>query len=544
MNPTAALEVALQTALVLLPEALLAIVAIAMMTAGAFVRPARSTWCAIAALAIGGALLALVFVRTVVPDAYAAPVLNDPMSGYSRLVLLLGSLVLLALGHDQVSSDRAPEFFGALLLMTAGAMIVAAANEIVLLFAGLELVSIPTYLMLYLPRRTRETQEATTKYFYLSIFSSALLLFGLAYLYGMTGVSNLKGLAFVLYKGGALVTPGNVSIGAIAVVFVLAGLGFRVAAVPFHFYAPDVYQGAPTIVTATLAWVPKAVGFLAMLRALSAVVSVGNELLASKAVLVAWVIAAATLILGNTVALIQTDLKRLFAYSSIAHAGYLMIGLAVSLGAIDNPNGLGAYLGAEGILFYLLAYALMTLGAFGVILALNTNGRVVESIDDLDGLGRSQPALAAAMTVCLFSLAGIPPLAGFWGKFAIFASAWTAEQPEGVPSLRVLSVIGGLNAAIGAYYYLRLVIAMFFRPPVEAPAPKVGWPTAVAIGACATLSLVVGLYPDPIRSAASASAVAAVAHPDALVQPAPAPGEAPAAPAAPVAKVARTDGLR
>ena len=185
------------------------------------------------------------------------------------------ALILLAMAHDQVDDARAAEFFGALLMIDAGSMLVASANELVFLFVGLELVSIPTYLLLYLSRRDASTQEAATKYFFLSIFSSGLLLFGLAFLYGLTGVSNLKALDLPgrHRRWGALQTQ----LGLIAVVFVMAGLGFRVAAVPFHFYAPDVYQGSPTILAAMLAWVPKAIGFLAIIRTLTAVVSVAGR---------------------------------------------------------------------------------------------------------------------------------------------------------------------------------------------------------------------------------------------------------------------------
>ena len=200
---------------------------------------------------------------------------------------------MLALAHDEPADDTAGEFFGAFLMINAGAMLVAAANELVFLFVGLELVSIPTYLLLYLSRRTSTTQEAATKYFFLSIFSSGLLLYGLAFLYGVTGVSNLKALATLSWFLPSIPHP---QLGLIAIVFVMAGLCFRVAAVPFHFYAPDVYQGSPTVLAALLSWVPKAVGFLAMVRALTAVFSVKgpDDPLVQKAVMICWVIAAAT----------------------------------------------------------------------------------------------------------------------------------------------------------------------------------------------------------------------------------------------------------
>ncbi|CAN5622112.1 NADH-quinone oxidoreductase subunit N [soil metagenome] len=512
MSPDA-LETTYRTFQILLPEILVVLTAVAMMTGGAFGRLPRKVWCLMAVGGLVAGLIALFFLRHTTTDPYTAVALNDEFSGYARLVLLLSGLLLLAMAHDQVNDDRAAEFFGSFLLIIAGAMLVATANELVFLFVGLELISIPTYLLLYLPRRDSVTQEAATKYFFLSIFSSALLLFGLAYLYGLTGVSNLKALAYLMRAGGAILTDANVSLGMIAVLFVMAGLGFRVAAVPFHFYAPDVYQGAPTIVTAMLAWIPKAVGFLAMLRALTAVVSVSDELLTSRAILLTWLLAVATMTLGNTVALMQDNLKRLLAYSSIAHAGYLLIGVTVAFAYVGNPNVLGPNTGIEAILIYLVAYALMTLGAFAVILELNSGDRTVETVDDMAGLGVTRPGLALGMTLLLFSLAGIPPLMGFWGKFFLFYAAWGAETPSGLPSFRLLAIIGVLNAAIGAYYYLRIVMAMYLRSPQEsASQPRPGWPTVLAVGACSSLSLLLGLYLAPVQSASRASAVASMRH--------------------------------
>jgi len=509
---TDAYSVATQTLKVLLPEFLLILTATVMMTAGAFVRLPRRVWAAASAGAIVVAIFALILLRDTVTDPYSAVALNDPMSGYARLFLLLTGLILLAFAHDQVDDARASEFFGSLLMINAGAMLVASANEMVFLFAGLELVSIPTYLLLYLPRRNAATQEAATKYFFLSIFSSALLLFGLAYFYGLTGVTNFKALSYLLLHADAATSVPR-ALGLIAVLFVMAGLGFRVAAVPFHFYAPDVYQGSPIVVTALLAWVPKAVGFLAMIRALTAVV--GGLSWSSQAMELAWIIAAVTMTLGNAVALLQENLKRLFAYSSIAHAGYLMVGVTVAFR--QGPGTESAFLGGEGVLFYLVAYALMTLGAFGVILALDTPERPVEKVDDLSGLAWTNPAMALAMGLCLFSLAGVPPLAGFLGKFWIFASALTSDKPDGPAVLRWLAILGVLNAAAGAYYYLRIVVVMVFRPAATPPLqPRTPWPTAAAVGACATLSLLLGLYARPVLVAVRKSAVAAIAHPDPL----------------------------
>ena len=522
-----AIENARQTLVILLPEILILLSATVMMTAGAFTKRPRHVWSIAAAGTLGLALLMLITLRDQVTDPFGAIAVNDALAGYGRMVLLLGGLVIVALAHNQVDAERAPEFFGSLLMIHAGAMVVCAANELVILFVGLELVSIPTYLLLYLPRRTEATQEAATKYFFLSVFSSALLLFGLAYLYGIAGVSNLKALAYFAQVPRTMPNVPHPVLGVVALVFVMAGLGFRVAAVPFHFYAPDVYQGSPTIIAALLAWVPKAVGFVAILRTLAAVIPTdiappANHLTQQAAVL-AFVIAAVTMTLGNTVALAQTNLKRLFAYSSIAHAGYLMIGVAVAF----RNGDLGSYAqgatpsewGAEAVLYYLVAYAVMTLGAFGVIIGLSSPGRPVETVDDLAGLARKHPWLAGAMALCLLSLAGIPPLSGFFGKLNLFVAALTASTGDDARLYQILALIGALNSAIGAYYYLKIIVAMYFRDPVGPPLEaQLTWPTAAAIGTCASLSLVLGLWLRPLYVGSRESAVALVDHPSVIVR--------------------------
>ena len=321
----------------------------------------------------------------------------------------------------------------------------------------------------------------------------------------MTGLSNFKAIAAASWLLPAM---PNLELGLIAVIFVLAGLSFRVAAVPFHFYAPDVYQGSPTVIAALLSWIPKGVGFVAIVRALTAVISVKgpDDPLVSKAIWICWIVAAATMTLGNTVALLQNNLKRLLAYSSIAHAGYLMIGVTVAFA--NGPHSGTFYYGCESIFFYLTAYAMMTLGAFGVIIALRTRDRSVETVDDLSGLGVTRPLPALALAVCLLSLSGIPPLAGFWGKLEIFSAAFAASPEENGP-LILLSVIGVLNAAVGAYYYLRIVVTMYLKPARQEVQTTGGLPVALAVAACALGSLVFGLFPGPINRASRAAAMAA-----------------------------------
>jgi len=502
-------ESAVRTLTILAPELILLVVAMGMMTLSAFLRQPRRQWCRAALWSILAALLALFWVSGKETDLYASAAINDALSYWSRLVVLLSGLVVLGLAYDEPPDERAGEFFGALLMMNAGAMLVAAANDVVFLFVGLELVSIPTYLLLYLSRRTPATQEAATKYFYLSIFASGLLLYGLAFLYGGTGLSNLKAMA---YLSSRPLNMPNVHLGLIAIVFVMAGLCFRVAAVPLHFYAPDVYQGSPTVIAAVLSWIPKAVGFLAIIRALTAVFSQASSELVEQAVMLSWIIAAATMILGNFVALLQEDLKRLLAYSSIAHAGYLMIGVTAAFAI--GQQGTELYHGAEGIFFYLVAYALMTLGVFGVIIMLRIGDRPVEAVRQLAGLGWTQPRAALALAICLLSLSGIPPLLGFWGKFEIFASALSARSLDDSWSLLVLAILGVLNAAVGAYYYLRIVVLMYLSPAQEQVRVRGGWPVASSVAACASLTVLLGLFWGLLAQTAREAAHAASAHPE------------------------------
>ncbi len=527
MTPDAFLDISKQTLTFLLPEILLIVAASAIITGGAFLRWPRRTWAALSAVALLLAIGVLCLLPKLTPEPYAAVVANDALSAYARLGLLLAGLVLVAFAHNQVDDHRAPEFFGSLLLIHAGALCVVSANDLIFLFVGLELVSMPTYLLLYLPRRTTTTQEAVTKYFYLSLFSSAFLLFGLAYLYGLGGISNLKALAYLVHWNNAALQLPQPTFATIALVFIMAGLAFRVAAVPFHFYAPDVYQGSSSLIAAMLSWLPKAIGFIAMLRVLAAVFAwepvaaeVSNlSFVSNKAVLLTAVLAVVTMTLGNTVALAQDNLRRLLAYSSIAHAGYLLVGLAAAFR--NGPGGLESVLGADAILFYLGSYALMTLGAFGVLIALDSPSRPVEKIEDLAGLGRTHPWAAFALILCLFSLAGVPPLLGFWGKLRLFQSALEAARGDDATLFRILTIIGVLNAAIGAYYYLRIIVVMIFREPVETLTPRTGWPTILATGACASLSLVLGLLSEPLTYASrqSAQSIIQLPAPGAALEP-------------------------
>jgi len=362
--------------------------------------------------------------------------------------------------------------------------LVAAANDLIALFISLELISIPTYVLLYLSRPDRRALEATVKYFLLSVFSSAFLLYGMSFLLGSAGSTN-----FSLIEDSFRQPTGFVNVGMlqVALVMVVAGLGFRIASVPFHFYAPDVFQGTTMPSAALLAVVPKIAGFVALVRlvwsifftdqlaqAFAGLEAYGTALFAGLAIL--------TMTVGNMLALLQTDVRRLLAYSSIAHAGYMLVGLAVPA-TVASPNG------AQALLFYLLVYSVMTLGVFGVMLMLQKEGRSIYTVRDLNGLAAFNPLAALLLAVFLFGLTGLPPTAGFWGKFNLLVVLWKS----GSFALWLLAIGLAVNAAIAAWYYLRLIKSAYLDPqaptvtsitPAQAPA-LYGVTTLLAVGAVA-----------------------------------------------------------
>jgi NADH-quinone oxidoreductase subunit N len=421
-------------------------------------------------------------------------------AGFVRWLALASAALFLMLAWPELHDDNACEYVGCLLVMAAGGSLVGRANDLVSLFLSLEMVSIPTYVLLYLPTRSKPGQEAAVKYFLLSILSSAVLLFGFSYLYGLAGTTNLGAVVRVLTAANA---EGVSPMASVAAVMVIAGLGFKVAAVPFHFYAPDVYQGGPTGVVAQLAVVPKVAGFVALARVFGLVAPAGGHVPfdadGSLIPLVLWVLAAATMTFGNVLALLQNDFKRLFAYSGIAHTGYMLIGLLVA-------SSVPGKAGTDAVLFYLVAYTLMTAGAFAVLSYLNNGERPVETVADLDGLGRSNPLAAGLMAVFLFSLIGLPLTAGFAGKLLLFLSAFEVPASGPLQSLpRVLVLIAAMNAAVGAVYYLRAVGAMYLRTPDRAVVGGGRWPLTAAL-ACGVATVVLGVYPNPLAEAARRAA--------------------------------------
>jgi NADH-quinone oxidoreductase subunit N len=425
-----------------------------------------------------------------------SPLAPDALARFIRWTALVSGSVYVLLNWNEVSEEVAADFHACFLALIAGVSLVGAANELIVLFVSLELISIPTYVVLYLPRTGKLAQEAAIKYFLLSVFSSALLLFGFSYLYGVSGTTNLTELFHEGSPSRAIPMP---SLFLVAFVMVIAGLGFRITAVPFHFYAPDVIQGAPTGVGATLAFIPKVAGFAALIRVLGLLQGdAAHAFLADARVpLLLWILAIITMTVGNVLAVVQNNLRRILAYSSVAHAGYMLIGLAAA------PELKGATRGLEAVLFYLIAYGAMTVGAFAVLSYLTTRQRDVETVDDVAGLGRTHPGIALLMTLFLFSMIGMPLTAGFAGKLLLFFNAIAVERsPDQQPLYVILGVVAAINGAIGAYYYLRIVAAMFLRDALKPLQPRFQVPALAAVLLCAIVTLAFGIYQKPLASAA------------------------------------------
>lgn len=485
-----------------IPEIVLIATALILFMLGTF--RAGSKVSGILALAgLGGALFSQsMALPQATNELTVSPIIADELAFFIRTLAVCGGILLVFLCWEE-SPRHTPEYLACILIIIAGLALVGLANELTILFLAFELISIPTYLMLYLARPDTEAQEATLKYFMLSILSSALMLFGFSYLYGITGSMNIPAILQILPLVGP--TPmGNLEI--VAAIMILAGIGFKITAVPFHFYAPDVYQGGPTGTVAMLAFVPKVAGFVALMRIFGGVGMIpagvdGKVVFSDEVPLVLFMLALLTMTTGNVLALWQTNVRRLLAYSSVAHAGYMLIGVAV---LTSRPDLLGdslsaktaqAVSGPSGILFYLVAYGAMTLGAFAVLAYLGTAEKPIETLEDFAGLAKTHPLLAAHMILFLLSMIGLPLTAGFIGKFLVFASAIAAPDSAMQYYLQLLVLFGAINAAIGAYYYLQWIGVMVLREGIREIKVIHSVPIYSVILACGFLTLLLGIYP-------------------------------------------------
>jgi NADH-quinone oxidoreductase subunit N len=404
----------------------------------------------------------------------------DRFAVFFRLVLLaVAALAVLLSAHYM---DRADEFRGEyyplLLFATAGMTLIAASADLIMVFLALEILSLSLYLLTGFSFRRLASAEASMKYFLLGAFSSAFFLYGIALAYGATGTTNLVAIAGEL--GGEV---GSVALALGAAGLLAVGFGFKVAAVPFHMWTPDAYQGAPTSVTAFMSAGTKVAAFAAFLRVFDVAF---NPLIWDWRPFV-WVLAAVTMVVGSVLAIAQTDVKRMLAYSSIAHAGFILVGVAAG-----NPQG------TEGAMFYLVAYAAMILGAFGVVMLVSVRGEGHLTLGSYAGLARRAPLLAVALALFLLSLAGIPPTAGFIAKVAVFSAAVQA----GYWPLVLIAVVASV---IAAFFYIRVIVLMYMQEPAEAPEIERAPLAGVAVTVPALLTILFGVLPgllfDVLRDA-------------------------------------------
>ncbi|HKS89422.1 MAG TPA: NADH-quinone oxidoreductase subunit NuoN [Stellaceae bacterium] len=465
-----------------IPEMALAAAAMALLLVGVL-RGEGSTrlvsWLSVAVL-IGVLVLAGVFEGERQVGFYGMFV-TDAFAVFAKALVLVGSAlsIILALNYNEERQIARFEFPVLVLLATTGMMIMVSANDLITLYLGLEMQSLALYVVASFDRDTVRSTEAGLKYFVLGALASGMLLYGASLVYGFTGTTAFAGIA-KLFAGGAEPSSGLI----IGLVLVAVGLAFKISAVPFHMWTPDVYEGAPTPVTAFFSVGPKIAALALFVRFL--VEPFGGLLLEWRQIVV--FLSVASMILGAIAAIAQSNIKRLMAYSSIGHVGYALIGLAVA-----TPAGI------RGVLVYLAIYLFMNLGAWSVILCMRHDGRHLEGIDDLAGLGRTRPGLAMAFGIFMFALAGIPPTAGFFAKLYIFLAAIDAHMVG-------LAVIGVVTSVVGAFYYLRIVKVMYFDEPVAAfdrpIAPEVKWVLVVTTA----VTILFILLPDPIVGGAATAA--------------------------------------
>ncbi len=472
--------------LLVLPELIVAGAAIVLLMVGAFAgreRVALILWLAV--LALVAAAAAILLTERGAGVAFGGLFVVEPFGDFMKLLVLLGAALTMALSLHFISREEMGQFeFPVLLLFaTLGMLMMVSANDLISLYMGLELQSLSLYVVAAFRRDSLRSSEAGLKYFVLGALSSGMLLYGASMIYGFTGTTSFAGLAAHFGDG----QPASVGV-VVGLVFLLAGLCFKCSAVPFHMWTPDVYEGAPTAVTAFFAAAPKVAAIALLMRVL---LGPFGELLAQWQQII-WAVSAASMVLGAFAAIGQSNIKRLMAYSSIGNVGYALVGLAS-----------GTAKGAEAVMIYLAIYLVMTIGTFACILSMRQKGRLLEGIDDLKGLAKTHPMMALALAVFMFSMAGIPPLAGFFGKFYVFLAAVQS-------GLYVLAVIGVLSSVVGAYYYLRIVKIMYFDEPEE----KFDRPLSREVGLVLTVAgLLIALFaivPSPLFDGAAAAAASLV----------------------------------
>ena len=471
--------------LVLLPEGLLALAAMALLLIG--VLSTKNAFRAVSTAAIIALAVAAWFVISPVsasPSAFHGAFVADGFARFAKLLVLLGSALTILMSQEFLEREKIAhfEFPVLVLLATIGMLFMVSAASFIALYLGFELQSLSLYVLAAFNRDSLRSSEAGLKYFVLGALSSGMMLYGISFIYGFAGTTSFPEVA-------RAVAHASANIGMIfGLVFLIAGLAFKVSAAPFHMWTPDVYEGSPTPITAFFSIAPKTAAMALFLRvmieAMPGAIHEWRQIVVFVSVL--------SMFLGSVAAIGQGNIKRLMAYSSIAHMGYALIGVAA-----------GTFQGVEGVLLYLLIYVITNAGVFVCILAMRRNGQMVENIPDLAGLARSDPRLALAFAVLFVSLAGIPPFAGFWAKFYVFLAALGAH-------LYALAILGVLASAIGAYYYLRIVKIMYFDEPAPAFDRGMGLRLGGIAAGASLFNLVFIVIASPLVAAAALAAKALV----------------------------------
>ncbi|MEK6582296.1 MAG: NADH-quinone oxidoreductase subunit N [Nitrospirota bacterium] len=453
-----------------LPEIVMTVLALAILLADLVIKRKET----IAFLSIAGVALVTYVLVGSMGTTFNGMFLSDGYSMFFKLIFMLNVIltVLISVKYIVIEKVNFGEYYALILFSTLGMMIMASAGDLIVLYLGLELMALSTYILAGFIRYDIKSNEAAMKYFLLGAFASAFLLYGTSMIYGLTGTTDLKAISAYIVANGL---SGNPVLMLSMILFAVA-FSFKIAAVPFHMWAPDAYEGAPTSITAFMSVGPKAAGFAVLGRVF--LVAFGSVRIEWAAVLIP--IAILTMGVGNIVALSQTNIKRMLAYSSIAHAGYILLGIIA--GTSD---------GMASVLNYMLIYAFMNIGAFAVVIMLRSEGFKGDNISDYEGLAKTHPLAAALMLVFMFSLTGIPPTAGFMGKFYVFMSAINAGYTWVV-------IIAVIFSAISAYFYLRVVMYMYMKEPKEtvqlSTSPAIGLALAITVIAV----LAIGILPSAI----------------------------------------------
>jgi len=470
----------------ILPELVLIGTAILVLLADLVVpEEGKKTLCGISVAGTGAAILSALALGPGRIEGFSGMIVHDGMGLFVTLTILAAALLtfLMATGYSEWEGTQKGEFYALLLLSTSGMLFMAKGTDLMTVFLGLETLSIPIYVLVGFHRQRMTSLEGALKYFLLGAFASGFLLYGIALLYATTGTTKIAAIAAMARDARLFSSPVFLA----GVGLLLVGFAFKVSLAPFHMWTPDAYQGAPTLVTGFMSAAVKAAAFAALIR----VAMLIFPALAPRMAGILWVLAVLTMVVGNFSALLQDNVKRMLAYSSIAHAGYILVGLVA-----------GDVAGGQAALFYLLVYAFMNLGAFGVIMLLAHREDDGYDIGNFAGVGFRYPVLAGLLTLFLVSLAGIPPTAGFVGKFYLFSAAVKNGYIW-------LAVLGVLNSAVSIYYYLRLVVYMYMLPaqgevPVPRP-PRTAF--SVALCASAAVVLVLGIVPRSILEFAERSII-------------------------------------